>query len=190
MEAPPELEPKPWPAMEALPKHLRLNCWFTRTTTVCLVGGWVGWVGSNLVFWDGANLKECLVALQIWGQTQPVSVFGWRIGDGAAPFSVWLKEFNVWWTSTRLERLRLPDFDGRVQPASERNILLWRQPNPPILQPNSHGNGFAPLSNQTHGKSRHLSGSEKAAWRGELVRQLVEEAQGWCKVQMARGGGE
>ena len=29
----------------------------------------------------------------------------------------------------------------------------------------------------TDSKSRHLSGSEKAAWRGELVRQLVEEGE-------------
>jgi len=38
--------------------------------------GWVGWVGSNPVFGDGANPKECLFALRFWGQTQPVLVFG------------------------------------------------------------------------------------------------------------------
>jgi len=27
----------------------------SETLTVCLVGGWVGWVGSNPVFGDGAN---------------------------------------------------------------------------------------------------------------------------------------
>jgi len=119
--------------------------------------GGLGWI--QLSFWGRSQSKRVFGCTSILGQTQPISVFGWRIRDGAAPFSVWLKEFSVWWTSTRLERLRPPDFDGRVQPASEKNIPLWSQPNPPILQPNSHGNVFAPtrltpLSNQTRGTLR------------------------------------
>jgi len=139
------------------------------TLTVCLVGGWVGWIGSNPVFGDGANPSSVWLHFWFWRRSQPILVFGWRIGDRAAPFSVWLKEFSVWWEPTRLERLRPPDFDGRVQPASERNILSWSQPNPSILQPNSHRNGFAPtrlapLSNQKHGKigQHHMYGTQ---WR-------------------------
>ena len=50
--------------------------WAPPSLTVCLVGVRVSWVGSNLVFEDGANSKEYLVALRFWGQTQPVLVFG------------------------------------------------------------------------------------------------------------------
>ena len=45
---------------------------------------------------------------------------------------------------TWLERLRSPNFEGGVESAFERNILLWSQPNPPHLHPNSYRSGFAP----------------------------------------------
>jgi len=116
--------------------------------------GGLGWIESS--FEGRSQPVQCLVAFLVSGR-EPTRLFGWRIGGRAAPFSVWLKEFGVWWESIRLERLRLPDFDGRVQLVSDRNILPWSQPNPPILQTNSHRNGFAsirfaPLSNQTHDK--------------------------------------
>jgi hypothetical protein len=48
--------------------------WFT----VCLVEGWVGWVGSNPVFWVGLNSSQCLVALLILGTDSTHLVFGRR----------------------------------------------------------------------------------------------------------------
>jgi len=115
--------------------------------------GGLGWIQPS--FWGRSQPVQCLVALLLLG-TEPTHFSVWLKNWGQSGSSVWLKEFSVWWEPTRLERLRPLDFDGRVQPASERNIPLWSQPNPPILQPNSHKNGFAPtrlapLSNQTHG---------------------------------------
>ena len=101
--------------------------------------GGLGWIQPS--FLGRSQPVRCLVALLLLG-TKPTRFSVWLKDCGqVAPFSVWLKELSVWWESTRLERLRSSDFDERVQPASERNIPPWSQLNPPILQPNSHGNG-------------------------------------------------
>ena len=47
-----------------------------RYLTVCLVRGWVGWVGSNPVFGIGANPSSVWLHFCFWGRSQPILVFG------------------------------------------------------------------------------------------------------------------
>ena len=58
---------------------------------------------------------------------------------------------------TGVGSLRPPFSEGRDEPASEGNILLWSQPNLLLFHPNNRGDGSAPtwlvpLLNQTDGK--------------------------------------
>jgi len=128
--------------------------------------GGLGWIQPS--FWGRSQPVQCLVALLFLGMEPThfsvILVFGRRIGDRVAPFSVWLKEFTVCLVGERGEPGRSEPIlvavwleDRRVGLAPgcglDPSVKIWRTeplqpgwlpPNIEFLHPNTEWSRYVP----------------------------------------------